>query len=352
MPKRKAPSGTFWRGNILWGRAQVRGQDIKWSLRTDDPAVAKRRRKEDRNRAVASAYFGEARRAFAEALEAWEAAIVRQVAPTTAARYAVSLGQLQPFLDGLFLDEIDGTRVAEIIRQRTAHGATNATVKRDLVALSSVIGFAIDQGWREDNPVLPRMRRLKERRDPIVLPEPGHIRMVIERAPGMFAELIDAAWKTGARQEELAGARRAQIDHGRRELTLIGKGNKRRTISLDPFDGHETLRALPASLGGAFLFWHDQGERYANVASRFRALVRDVARTAKQNGVEFRPFRFHDLRHRHAVDWLQSGRSIYDLQHRLGHSSIKTTEVYLAFLTPEQTRAVKQQAGTFPGTSA
>jgi integrase/recombinase XerD len=347
MSKRKAPAGTFWRGNVLWGRAQVRGQDIKWSLRTDDPAVAKRRRKEDRSRAIAAAYFGESRRAFAEALEAWETAIVRQVAPSTATRYAVSLGQLQPFLDGLYLDEVDGARVAEIIRQRTAHGVSNATIKRDLVALSSIIGFAIDQGWREDNPVLARMKRLKERRDPIMLPESDHIRMAIERAPGMFATLIDAAWKTGARQEELASARRAQIDHGRRELTLIGKGNKRRTIALDPFGGYEALRALPAALGGAFLFWHDQGERYANVASRFRALVSDVA--AKKG---FRPFRFHDLRHRHAVDWLQSGRSIYDLQHRLGHSSIKTTEVYLAFLTPEQTRTIKQQAGTFPGTSA
>jgi site-specific recombinase XerC len=157
------------------------------------------------------------------------------VAPSTAARYAVSLGQLQPFLDGLFLDEIDGARVAEIIRQRRAHKVTNATIKRDLVALSSVIGCAIDQGWREDNPVLARMKRLKERRDPIMLPEPAHIQMVMDRAPGMLANMVEAAWKTGARQEELAAARRSQMDNPRRELTLIGKGNKRRTISLDPF---------------------------------------------------------------------------------------------------------------------
>jgi hypothetical protein len=45
--------------------------------------------------------------------------------------------------------------------------------------------------------------------------------------------------------------------------------------------------------------------------------------------VGFRPFRFHDLRHLHAITWLKSGRSIYELQHRLGHASIKTTEGYL-----------------------
>jgi integrase/recombinase XerD len=342
MSKRKAPAGTCWRGGVLWGRAQVRGRDIKWSLRTDDPEIARRRRKQGHDHAVADAYYGDNRRSFADVLEAWGKAIVRQVSATRAARYAVSLGQLQPFLDGRHFDEIDGACVAEIIRQRTAHGVTNATIKRDLVALSSVIGFAIDQGWREDNPVLARMRRLKERRDPIVLPESVHIGMVIAMAPGMFAQMIEAAWKTGARQEELAGARRGQIDHARRELSLIGKGNKRRTISLDPFDGYDVLRALPAALAGAHIFWHDSGERYANVASRFREIVKRTAADAKKRGVDFRPFCFHHLRHRHAVDWLLSGRSIYDLQHRLGHSSIKTTEVYLAFLTPEQTRQVKQ----------
>ncbi len=280
-------------------------------------------------------------------LDAWEPSILRSVSPGTVRRYGVSLGQLQPYLEGLFLDEVNGELVARIIRERSTT-VTNATVKRDLVALSSVIGFAVDEGWRDDNPVLARMKRIKERRDPIILPDPEHIRMVIARAPGLLAAMIEAAWRTGARQEELAGARRGQLSEARRELTLVGKGNKMRVIDLDPFGGYELLRTLPAALRGAYLFWHGAGERYSNVASRFRAIERSVQ--AESSTDFFRPFRFHDLRHRHAVDWLQSGRSIYDLQHRLGHASIKTTELYLEFLTPEQTRIVKQQVGTKPGT--
>jgi integrase/recombinase XerD len=62
MPKRKAPKGTFWRGDALWGRAEMRGKDVKRSLHTDDPAVAKVRRKIERDRVVAAAYYGEGRR--------------------------------------------------------------------------------------------------------------------------------------------------------------------------------------------------------------------------------------------------------------------------------------------------
>jgi len=60
-------------------------------------------------------------------------------------------------------------------------------------------------------------------------------------------------------------------------------------------------------------------------------------------------FRFHDLRHLHAVEWLRSGRSIYTLQHRLGHDSIKATEVYLKYLAPEEQQRVR---GLAPGTNS
>jgi integrase/recombinase XerD len=203
-----------------------------------------------------------------------------------------------------------------------------------------VLEYAIDQGWRQDNPALPRLKRLKERRDPIILPEPDDIRAVIARAPGNFARLIEAAWRTGCRQSELLTALRAGLDHTRRQLTVVGKRNKLRVIQLDD-DAYEALSRIPAALATKYLFWHSDGEPYRNVASRFAALVGSAQNLAQREGREFRPFRFHDLRHRFAVDWLKSGRSIYDLKDHLGHESVKTTEVYLRYLTPGETRAAK-----------
>jgi integrase len=51
-----------------------------------------------------------------------------------------------------------------------------------------------------------------------------------------------------------------------------------------------------------------------------------------------------------AVDYLRDGGSIYDLQQILGHASIKTTEIYLAFLTPAEQRVSKRLGANADGT--
>lgn len=354
MAKRKAPPGCFWRGDTLWGRAQIRGRDYRWSLHTSDPAIARAKYEAGRERLIGDAYHGGSPRSFVEALEGWSRWIERRARPKTVQRYACSLDQLRDFLDGKRLSEFNGRLIAEIIRARTAAGVSNATIKRDLVAVSSVINYAIDQGWIESNPVLARMRRVKEHRDPITLPRPEDIELVTERAPGMVKALLQVAMMTGARQDELLQARRDDVDHDRRQLTVTGKRGRRRTIALDPFEGYETLRALPAYVGSPLLFWHGSGAPYRNFSSQFAAVVRRTAEWARAHGVDFHPFRYHDLRHWHAVQWLKAGRSIYELKDRLGHTSVKTTEVYLraGYLTFEEQEAVKAGVGAKTGTAS
>jgi integrase/recombinase XerD len=345
----KAPAGCYWRGNTLWGRTFVNGREIRWSLQTSDPKIAAKRRAAGKERAIADVH-GDGSRSFVEVMDSWSLWITKQVSAKTAKRYACSLDQLAMYLDGKSLTAIDGRLVADIIRERSGAGVTIATVKRDLVALSSVLNFSIDQGWRDDNPVLPRLGRIKERRDPIILPQRTHIELIIERSPGMIADIIRVAMATGAREDELLRSQREAIDHERRQMTIVGKRNKRRVIDLNPFAAYDLLSRLPAYAGTPLLFWHSGGESYKNFASQFAAIVGRTAAWASENGVEFRRFRFHDLRHWHAVQWLKDGRSIYDLQHRLGHSSIKTTEIYCEYLTPDEQRAAKQQTGTISST--
>jgi integrase/recombinase XerD len=163
----------------------------------------------------------------------------------------------------------------------------------------------------------------------------------------MIADTVRVAVATGARREELLTAGRSQVDHDRRQMTQIDKGRdgakKTRVIDLEPFGGYDLVRGLPAYARKPLLFWHGEGESesYKNFASQFSTIVNRTAKWAEANGVDFRAFRFHDLWHLHAVNWLKHARSIYDLQKRMGHSSIRVTELYLQFLTPEEELIVK-----------
>ena len=91
-----------------------------------------------------------------------------------------------------------------------------------------------------------------------------------------------------------------------------------------------------------------RGDPIEDPAPVFVRIMNDVVQHAEENGIDFQRFRFHDLRHRHAVDWLQAGKSIYDLQLRLGHISVKTTEIYLQFLTADQARVNTHAARPSP----
>lgn len=343
MSKRRAPPGTYWRGDTLWGRLTVKGEEFRWSLRTGDVEIAAERYKARKQREIAASHYGDARKTWDDAVVAWSEFIVGNVSPNTAKRYGVSMGQLEPHLKGLYLDEIDKPLMSAIVRDRRARGASNATIRRDLGAAGSVLTYCEHEGWRDDNPALAWLRLLKERRDPIVLPLHSHVDYVVRRAPGLFAKLIDAARYTGCRQEELVGLTRQRVDIKRRQFTVIGKKNKLRT--LDMLDAYDVFRSIPANLKSKFVFWHDDGDFYANVSSRFAGFCHDAQKTAQQEGVEMPLFPFHNLRHLFAVDYLKAGKgSIYDLQQHLGHESVKTTEIYLKYLTAEEARLAKMTA--------
>src|SRR5262245_8692921 len=143
MATRKAPPGCHWRNGSLHGRIRIRGRDIRVSLHTTDPAVARTRYKAAREQLIGETLHGDSPRTFIDALEGWTAWIERRAGPKTAQRYACSLDQIRPFIEGRRLFTIDGRLIAEIIRARAADGVTNATIRRDLVALSSVLNYCV-----------------------------------------------------------------------------------------------------------------------------------------------------------------------------------------------------------------
>lgn len=331
--------GLYQRNGIYWARFKVRGIEYRVSLRTRSKAVAERRLKPAREHIENTAYFGSSDPV------SWEAAVVSWsqswlrlgIKPRTGARYTQSLISCRPWLDGKQVHEIDNALLKAIVSARAKQGTSNATIRRDITAISSVLGHCCDECWIEENPAHMMDRsRFKEKKAKIILPRPDSIAQVFAEA-GRLIDMAELSKETGMRQEEIASLEHDRIDRKRMTATLEDtKGN---TVRVVPLSAHaiEVIDRQPRHIKVKWVFWHGNGERFANPDSDFYALSQRVARKAAQEGRDFQRFRFHDLRHYFAVHYLKDRRGgLYDLQQVLGHQSVKTTEGYLDHLTPDE----------------
>lgn len=354
MPKRRpAPKYCYWRKDVLWFRTTIDGVEIRESLRTSDVDSARKWAESKRAKALAQSQHGEIVPLWIDAVTGWTAHIGDAISRNTALRYESSLFMVEPHFKGVAVKDIDSKMIGAFVVKRrkevTPHGrpVSNATIRRDLSAIASVLDYAIEQDWCETNPARERARRIKETRDPITLPTPADIERVLEPMTGGIEDIARLAWLTGMRLDELLKLQRRHV----KASTIFvahAKGSKQRTIDLFP-EAARIIARQAASMVTPLVFHHD-GVGYSGVSSNFARAVKTAQRKAHKDGQDFTQFRFHDLRHFFAVEALQSGRmGLYELAKHLGHTSVLTTERhYLKYLTPEQAKSAKD--GTLDGT--
>jgi len=334
----------YQRNGVWWLKAYIDNVEYRESLRTNNLRDARQRRDKRIKALQDAARFNIHQHTWDEAVASWWAHAKADLSPQTAKRYGVSFKQCLPFLQGKDIEAIDGSTISAIMASRRAAGVKPATIRRDLTAISRVLEFAEGEGWREGNPTLSKRRTIKERRDPIVLPKPDEVEEMIEACSSHFASLVRGAWYTGCRQGELVNAKWRDFNEAAGTLEVTGKGNKRRVFTLSD-RALELFKSQKAKRLSAThpIFPAESGEAFAEAASDYTHFRRRKLLDAEKAGQSFRRFRFHDLRHLFAVEYLRGERaSIYRLSKTLGHTSVKTTEIYLEFLTPEEAERVKE----------
>lgn len=341
MPE-KLPKGLYWRGEIIWARFKVRGVEYRESLRTRTVSVAEKRLKVRKQEVIDHAHFG------AQEPTSWMAAVISwaslghkalNIKPGTFERYQVSLGQLRAWLDDKEVHEIDTRLLKQVVKDRQKLGVTNATIRRDMTAVSSVLAHCVDEEWVEENAARMLDRgRFKERKSKIILPRADSVAQVFA-VGSRFIDMAEFSLETGMREEEIGSLEHDQID--RKRMAVISEENKGDVVKhvvLTP-KALAIIDRQPRYLRKPYVFWRGEGERFQNIGAQFYATITRVARKATQQDIEFKRFRFHDLRHLFAVRFLQERRgTLYDLQLNMGHKSIKTTEGYLDHLTPDERR--------------
>jgi site-specific recombinase XerD len=159
--------------------------------------------------------------------------------------------------------------------------------------------------------------------------------------------LIETAYAAGLRVSELAGALMRDLDLGRGELRVVGKGQKERIgllggparAALEAYlrDARPLLRARTRRPDDGHVFLNATGGPLGVRGLRYR--VQRLARLAGlPEGVG--P---HTLRHSFASHLLEGGADLRVVQELLGHASLATTQVY-THVSTGRLRAVYREA--------
>lgn len=266
------------------------------------------------------------------------------------------LGDIRSLLDhldrsGVGIEAIDVDTLRGWLAELHEAGASRSTMARRVAAARVFTAFLCRAGRLASDPG-PLVATPKRHRPlPQVLDE-EQTSAALEGSPAgadspaalrrtAVAEVLYAA---GLRVAELCGLDLDDVDRERRTLLVRGKGGKERVVpagapalaALDRWlaDGRPHW-ATPSS--GPALFLGARGGRLGTRSAR-----RDIAEIVghESEGSRASP---HDLRHSAATHLLNGGADLRSVQEFLGHSSLRSTQIYthvsVERLTETYTRA-------------
>jgi len=127
----------------------------------------------------------------------------------------------------------------------------------------------------------------------------------------------------GLRVSEIVNLKITDIDSGRMMVYIMaGKGKKDRYVNLPTSVLDELRDYYRAYRPQKYLFEGQYGGQYCIRSAQ--AVFNKAIQRAKVN----KTVGIHGLRHSYATHLLEAGTDMYFIQKLLGHSDIKTTEIY------------------------
>ena len=140
--------------------------------------------------------------------------------------------------------------------------------------------------------------------------------------------ILEMLYATGVRVGELVNIKVGDIDLGRRNIIILGKGNKERFVTYGEYcedilktylnTGRVSLNVKQSD----YLFLNNNGGQLTDRGVRF-ILDKLIQKTSLNKNIS--P---HMIRHSFATHLLNEGCDLLTVQKLLGHESIKATQIY------------------------
>jgi integrase/recombinase XerC len=212
------------------------------------------------------------------------------------------------------------------------------TFHRIISTLSSFYRFLYSQGIVTANP-LTGIDRPRIKQQEVKYLKHNQVLRLIDSIEDIRDKLIvRTIYATGVRVSELCGINIEDIDFDEHTIRIRGKGDKIRTVFVDD----DTLQDILTFIGNRIVGPLFVGQQGKHISSR---AIQHIFKHYAPQGIT--P---HKIRHSYASELYKRSKNLRVVQENLGHTSIKTTEIYLHTDIDER-RQVYQQYFPLSGTN-
>lgn len=268
-------------------------------------------------------------------------AVERAAARNTLTAYSKDLADAEGYLAGrgLNLLRAEAADVEAYFAELGRRGLSPATAARRRAAVRQFYRFAVDEGWRSDDPARRVEAPRKGQGLPKILSREDVERLIAaagekDGAAGLrLACIVELLYASGLRVSELTGLPLAAVARDPAFVTVKGKGGKSRLAPLNTAARTAIKAYLEVRRGflaagvkeSPWLFPSPRGAAGRLTPRRLAQLLDEAAVAAGIDPARVSP---HVLRHAFATHLLEGGADLRAVQTLLGHADIATTQVY------------------------
>lgn len=197
--------------------------------------------------------------------------------------------------------------------------------------------WLVEEGVLKENPV-SRARPPRAAQKVIVPFTPPQIQTLLSLCPSNTflgtrnRAIILTFVDTGLRLSELAGVQLKDIDFDKETIKVKGKGAKERFVRVGRITQKALLRYLLMRQDGHPCLWVTEERRPITAEGIAQVIKKTLKAQANLQGVRCSP---HTFRHTFGTQALRNKADIREVQSLLGHSTLRTTLLYVATVKSE-----------------
>ena len=233
----------------------------------------------------------------------------------------------------LNIKEIDYTAIRDYLNLLYDKKYSNKTISRHISTLRSFYRYLKKKNIIENNPMTLISNPKLEKKLPKVLSysDVEAILNALDDGTQLGKRntlILELLYATGVRVSELVNMKWVDIDFSRREIHILGKGNKERIVLF----GSRCEELLLDYQKNAYLEWNKKDIDYLLLGVRGNKINERQVRTVVDDAVTKAGMKLHisphSLRHTFATHMLNEGADLRSVQALLGHESLSTTTIY------------------------